>query len=303
MSGINANQRLCAGLGGKPCFRRLSPLERDPHPTCPSCRGKVCTRQDPCPVCFSWPDLQWRLYESRRLYKRKGGSTPVPGGEGGPVAPVTPSGGQALVPVPQRQLQDGSGVSGGSLLGGAPLVSNMPVCSLPATATTSSAPTWASTSHFQYSTLPSLANPSQCHAGSLVSSAPVLTSAAVSSSLASSSHPSLHSHLPSSTPYLTPQQWLGYQNQWFQGGYQYGVPQPWAPPPQWFPPQPPPGVSQATMPSLQQVQPNPPPPGPQQHSNLLELPAPGGQVSGGGPGLSLLQPETLVSPPHSRPWQ
>ena len=182
-------------------------------------------------MCISWTDLQWRLYESRRFYRRKGGSTPVPGGEGGAVVPVTPSGGQALVPVPQRQLQVVSGVSGGSLHGGAPHITVHDMSSLPSSSTTTSAPSWASTSHFQYSTLPSLANPSQCHAGSLVCAAPVLSSASVSSSLAPSSHPSLHSsHLPSSTPYLTPQQWLGYQNQqWFQGGFPYGMPQSWAP--------------------------------------------------------------------------
>ena len=73
-----SSQRLCAGLGGKPCSRRMSSLERDPHTLCPTCRGQSCDRTRTCNVCCTWDINQWQRYDSRKAYKKKsGGSTPV----------------------------------------------------------------------------------------------------------------------------------------------------------------------------------------------------------------------------------
>ena len=37
------DQRLCLGVGGRKCGVFMSPLFRDPHPTCSRCRGRKCT--------------------------------------------------------------------------------------------------------------------------------------------------------------------------------------------------------------------------------------------------------------------
>ena len=36
--------RICPGVGGRKCGAFLSSLDRDPHPTCARCRGKISTR-------------------------------------------------------------------------------------------------------------------------------------------------------------------------------------------------------------------------------------------------------------------
>ena len=64
-------QRVCAGVGGKPCSKRMSSLQKDPHLQYPTCRGKSCSRQDTCATYASWNEVQWTLYESRRIYKKK----------------------------------------------------------------------------------------------------------------------------------------------------------------------------------------------------------------------------------------
>ena len=55
-------QRVCVGVGG---------LRKDPHLHCYTCRGKACNRQDTCATCVTWDEVQWTLYESRRIYKKK----------------------------------------------------------------------------------------------------------------------------------------------------------------------------------------------------------------------------------------
>ena len=36
--------RICPGVGARKCGAFLARIDRDPHPTCTRCRGKVCTR-------------------------------------------------------------------------------------------------------------------------------------------------------------------------------------------------------------------------------------------------------------------
>ena len=40
--------RICPGVGARKCGAFLARLDRDPHPTCTRCRGKVCTRDMTC---------------------------------------------------------------------------------------------------------------------------------------------------------------------------------------------------------------------------------------------------------------
>ena len=186
------NQRVCFGVGGRGCSKRMASLERDPHPLCPSCRGHVCTRASPCGVCISWSDQQWAYYESRRAYRRKpkpsGGSIPVPGGVG--FVSVVP-------PAPGTQQ-----------LG---MVENFPLVrppgfhifsSLPSASTSTSPPVWSSIPHLYYGG--SLTSLSSHHSLPLVTAAPHLATLPVPPQSAMAFPPSVptSSVLPSSLPSL-----------------------------------------------------------------------------------------------------
>ena len=58
----------------------LARLDRDPHPTCSRCRGKICTRDMTCDFCAVWSAEQWELFAKKRSYKerkhRPSGSAP-----------------------------------------------------------------------------------------------------------------------------------------------------------------------------------------------------------------------------------
>ena len=68
--------RLCPGVGGRKCGAFLSSLERDPHPTCTRCRGKVCTCDFTCDICIAWSSAQWELFAQKRSYKERKKSRP-----------------------------------------------------------------------------------------------------------------------------------------------------------------------------------------------------------------------------------
>ena len=72
--------RICPGVGAKKCGAFLARLDRDPHPTCTRCRGKVCTRDMTCDFCAVWSAEQWELFAKKRSYKerkhRPSGSAP-----------------------------------------------------------------------------------------------------------------------------------------------------------------------------------------------------------------------------------
>ena len=81
--------------GGRKCGAFLSSLDRDPHPTCARCRGKICTRDMTCDFCVDWSPAQWELFAKKRSYKERkkshlSGSVP-PAPEASPRA-GTPSG-------------------------------------------------------------------------------------------------------------------------------------------------------------------------------------------------------------------
>ena len=67
-------------MGARKCGAFLARLDRDPHPTCTRCRGKICTRDMTCDFCAVWSAEQWELFPKKRSYKerkhRPSGSAP-----------------------------------------------------------------------------------------------------------------------------------------------------------------------------------------------------------------------------------
>ena len=68
--------RLCPGVGGRKCGAFLSSLDRDPHPTCTRCRGKICTKDLTCDFCVGWSSSQWEAFAKKRTYKERKRSRP-----------------------------------------------------------------------------------------------------------------------------------------------------------------------------------------------------------------------------------
>ena len=72
--------RICPGVGARKCGAFLARIDRDPHPTCTRCRGRVCTRDMTCDFCAVWSAEQWALFGKKRSYKerksRPSGSAP-----------------------------------------------------------------------------------------------------------------------------------------------------------------------------------------------------------------------------------
>ena len=72
--------RICPGVGARKCGAFLARLDRDPHPTCARCRGRICTKDMTCDFCAVWSAEQWELFGKKRSYKerkhRPSGSAP-----------------------------------------------------------------------------------------------------------------------------------------------------------------------------------------------------------------------------------
>ena len=66
--------RICPGVGARKCGAFLARLDRDPHPTCTRCRGKVCTRDMTCDFCVVWSAEQWELFAKKRSYSIRNGN-------------------------------------------------------------------------------------------------------------------------------------------------------------------------------------------------------------------------------------
>ena len=56
-------------MGDRKCGAFLSSVDRDPHPTCTRCRGKVCTMDITCDICVDWSVAQWEQFVKKRAYK------------------------------------------------------------------------------------------------------------------------------------------------------------------------------------------------------------------------------------------
>ena len=63
--------RICPGVGDRKCGAFLSTLDRDPHPTCARCRGKICTKDLTCDFCAVWSAEQWERFTKKRSYKER----------------------------------------------------------------------------------------------------------------------------------------------------------------------------------------------------------------------------------------
>ena len=72
--------RVCPGVGARKCGAFLARVDRDLHPTCTRCRGKVCTKDLTCDFCAAWSVEQWEQFAKKRSYKerkkRPSGSVP-----------------------------------------------------------------------------------------------------------------------------------------------------------------------------------------------------------------------------------
>ena len=121
--------RICPGVGDRKCGTFLSRLDRDPHPTCTRCRGKVCTKDLTCDFCAVWSAVQWELFAKKRSYKerKKRPSGFVPPAQqtsprvetsSGVSRPGTSS--SSSRPLGGQERQGGSPGAPGVVLGGAP---------------------------------------------------------------------------------------------------------------------------------------------------------------------------------------
>ena len=63
--------RICPRVGDRKCGAFLSTLDRDPHPTCARCRGKICTKDLTCDFCAVWSAEQWERFLKKRSYKER----------------------------------------------------------------------------------------------------------------------------------------------------------------------------------------------------------------------------------------
>ena len=63
--------RICPGVGDRKCGAFLSTLDRDPHPTCARCRGKICTKDLTCDFCAVWSAELWERFLKKRSYKER----------------------------------------------------------------------------------------------------------------------------------------------------------------------------------------------------------------------------------------
>ena len=122
-------------MGDRKCGAFLSTLDRDPHPTCARCRGKICTKDLTCDFCADWSAAQWERFTKKRSYKerkkhRPSGSVP-PAQRTSPRAETssevsrlgTTSSSSSLPLGGQERSQGAPGVVSGGGGGGLPLLS------------------------------------------------------------------------------------------------------------------------------------------------------------------------------------
>ena len=118
---VSCDQRLCPGVGGRRCGAFMSPLFRDPHPTCARCRGVRCTAYM-TDICRDWSVAQWEAFLKRCPYsgcrKRCTSGSALP-----PVPQTTPpsasSSSEVGCPVPPSPSVSSPSFRGaGSLRGG-----------------------------------------------------------------------------------------------------------------------------------------------------------------------------------------
>ena len=90
--------RVCPGVGDRKCGAFLSSIDRDPHPTCTRCRGRICTMDITCDICADWSVAQWEHFVKKRSYKDR-------------KKPSRPSGSVPPAPLTSPRAETSSGVS------------------------------------------------------------------------------------------------------------------------------------------------------------------------------------------------
>ena len=127
---MSKDLRICPGVGARKCGAFLARLDRDPHPTCTRCRGRICTKDMTCDFCAVWSAEQWELFAKKRSYKerkhRPSGSAP-PAQQASPRAETSSgvsrpgtSSSSSSHPLGGQGKQEGSQGAPGVVLGGAP---------------------------------------------------------------------------------------------------------------------------------------------------------------------------------------
>ena len=111
--------RRCPGNGGRPCGTYMSPLFRDPHPTCTRCRGRSCSYNSTCNTCDGWSLDQWEHYCLKHAYAGRSKSSslhagdPIDTASNPPLSPtstrsVSPSPPSLPLPPPSEGIGEGS---------------------------------------------------------------------------------------------------------------------------------------------------------------------------------------------------
>ena len=127
---MSKDLRICPGVGARKCGAFMARLDRDPHPTCTRCRGRICTKDMTCDFCAVWSAEQWELFAKKRSYKerkhRPSGSAP-PAQQTSPRAETSSgvsrpgtSSSSSSRPLGGQGKQEGSQGAPGVVLGGAP---------------------------------------------------------------------------------------------------------------------------------------------------------------------------------------
>ena len=75
-------------MGGRKCGAFLSSWDRDPHPACTRCRGRICTKDLTCDICKDWSPVQWEAFAKKRSYAERKRSA-CPSSSSLPPAPTT----------------------------------------------------------------------------------------------------------------------------------------------------------------------------------------------------------------------
>ena len=123
--------RICPGVGDRKCGAFLLTLDRDPHPTCARCRGKICTKDLTCDFCADWSAAQWERFTKKRSYKERKKHRPsesVPPAQQTSLRAETSSGvsrpgtfsSSSSLPLGGQGKQEGSEGALGVVSGGAP---------------------------------------------------------------------------------------------------------------------------------------------------------------------------------------
>ena len=81
----------------------MSPLFRDPHPTCTRCRGRSCSYKSTCQTCDGWSLGQWEHYRLKRAYAGRSKSSSRHAGDHIETAsnpPLSPASTRSVLPAP-----------------------------------------------------------------------------------------------------------------------------------------------------------------------------------------------------------